>query len=149
MKKEVIMKLIPNMSYLKPKPTQKDAIRQLIYVPEEYVDLLIQRDMKTTWPNAMLIISSIGFPKNENSIPSLLFLMQDINWPGAIEAVEIVKNIGKRSVLPYLEDALEIAYKSEDYMWIGGLKYLVDSLNIIESDFCNLQNYETLQLADF
>lgn len=64
---------IKDLSYLCSEDIQKNAIKNLLNIPINYISLLIQEDKKPTWSNAILVIEEMAFPKNIGSIPGLLF----------------------------------------------------------------------------
>ena len=40
-------------------------------------------------------------------------------------------------------------YKKEDYMWIGGIKCLVENIGIKQSDFINSDLFRLFECSDF
>lgn len=91
---------------------------------------LIQKDMKGTWEKAVLILNKIGYPRNKRALPKLIWLLKDINWPGSKESIEVLKKFDRTELAVAIIDALKMAYNESDYMWIGGLKMLIDKLQL-------------------
>lgn len=149
MNEQECIKFIEDLSYSGSEDTQKNAIKNLLNIPINYISLLIQADKKSTWPNAVLVMEEIGFPKNIGAISGLLFLMQDVNWSGVEEAFRVLKKMDKQVIIPHLEDAIIRASNEEDYMWIGGINMVVELLNITRIDFSKKELFELLKLADF
>ena len=122
----------------------------LVQVSPQQVELLINFNLKkSTWDKGVQIIEKIGYPNNRKAIPLLIKMLQDINWPGACRAIEILASISKHILLPFIEEYLQKAYQEEDYMWIGGLKRLVETAKIQKEDFSDEAIFELLRFSDF
>ncbi|EKQ50588.1 MULTISPECIES: DUF5071 domain-containing protein [unclassified Clostridium] len=145
MKKGINM-LINKLDCNAPINSQKDAIEQLLKIDDEYVTLLVQPQEKKYWENSARVLKSIGFPRNKLAIPGLLQWLQDLNWPGAMIAMETLQNVEVHVMLPYLETAVQIAVEENDDMWIMALKELATSrMSIKASDFKNQELYKILE----
>jgi len=96
-----------------------------------------------------MIISFIGFPNIKGLFPEILEWLQDLNWPGVYEIIETLKKADKEFILPHIENTLEQAIAEKDEMWIGGIKILVELMNISKNDFPNKEIYEMLELSDY
>jgi hypothetical protein len=143
------MKLVENLDWSLPKEIQQNAMDQLIKIDPNKCDLLMQEMMKPTWHNSTLVIKEIGYPLNKKAIPTLLFLLQDLNWPGVKTAFEILQAVDKSYLVPLLEQNIEEAFNEEDYMWLGGIKYFVISSKIMRNDFQNPGIYDLLRYSDY
>ena len=118
-----ISELVGNLDWNLPKCVQEKAIGTLLTtVNEDDYDLLIPLGSKNTWVNIVKIIETVGYPKNNKALPSLILLLQDLNWPGANEGMGILKNIEHEVLVPMIETAIESASMSCDYMWLAGIK---------------------------
>ena len=111
--------------------------------------LLLTIGGKSTWDNAVRIIKCVGYPKNKQALPSIALLFQDLNWPGAYESIEILKEIDKKVFLPIIEAAIEEAFKCKDYMWLGGIKQFIEDAKICKNDFEDNNMYDLLAYADW
>lgn len=149
MSREEIIQYIDNLSWEKSEEVQLEAIAKLEQIDKDSVSLLIKFSKKPTWDNAVIIIRNIGFPKNKDAIPSLIELLQDLNWPGAREGIDVLATMDIKAVIPHIENALIIAAKEKDYMWIGGIQRLVDRLQLNSNNFSNSEVFELLKLADW
>lgn len=149
MTREETSKLVKELDWSQPKSVQEHAIAALTKTEESNYDLLLNKDMKFTWENAVKVIKNIGYPKNKSLIPDLIWLLLDVNWPGAWESVEMLSKIDKKTVIPYLENALHEADADNDYMWIGGIKCVVDIGGLTADDFSDKSAYDILKKADF
>lgn len=145
----LIKDLVSKLSWEYPKEEQSKAIEQLSVVDEQYFDLLFNRKMKETWENVVCVIEKIGFPKNEFFVPELLWLLQDVNWPGSMHAIDILLKQNKDVVIPKLEQTIKEAYQQEDYMWLGGLKLLVEKGNYNEMNYIDENTLSLLEFSDF
>lgn len=141
--------LISNLSWNMPEEVQLSAIENLMQIDDAYTPQLIQDSNKSCWENAVKILYDIGYPRNRYAIPRLIWLMQDINWPGVSLSIDLLKVIDKRVTLPHIESALIKAAADKDYMWIGGIQRLLNELNISEEDFSRKEVFELLKLSDW
>ena len=150
MNKEIIKQKVLELDWKLPISVQQNAIDYLLKIEDKYLYLLFVFDARhqCTWENSMEIIARIGFPRNKILLPKLIYLLQDINWPGACKAVEILKSGDKKILVPLVEKAIIQAYKHTDYMWIGGLKLVVDETPILKEDFSNPKIYEFLKYSE-
>lgn len=144
-----IRELIRGLSWKEKKEKQEHAIKFLSAIDEKYYDLIFDKAQKETWENAVIVIEKIGSPKNKKFFPVLIWLLQDINWPGAIRALDILTQSDKTVVGPMLENAIMQAYELNDTMWLGGLNMLANKANYCMNDFSNKKIYELLSNADF
>ena len=58
---------------------------------------------KSKLDNIVLILSKIGYPANRQSIEGLLYLLQDINWPGAHMGISVLLAMDRPYLLFHLE----------------------------------------------
>lgn len=146
-----IQKLLEDLSWDNPKDVVDTAINKLLQIDDEQVTVLLQPVNKSCWENAAKVLKMMGYPKNELALPGLLDWIRDMNWPGAQIAKEILFAIDKMILIPLVEDAVRKAYFEEDFIWIAGLREIVEEIGIEE--FLNprtshLLNLEKLFLSD-
>jgi hypothetical protein len=110
---------------------------------------LIPGKGKMTWPNVVEAIKRIGYPKNTTAIPGLLYLLQDINWPGALEGLELLSEMKKTDIQKPLEQALHQAFTETDDMWIAGLKMVVEKFQFEDTDFTGIDLKEVLSKSNW
>jgi len=149
MDKNDIIKYIHDLDWSRPIEVQNNAINILAKTDEEYISLIFDKNLKSTWENVVKIAKRIGFPKNKVLLPELVWLLQDINWPGAAEAVKILSSIEKATVLPILENSLLMADADGDTMWIAGINLLIKEACYNNTDFRDEKIIEILKKADF
>jgi len=118
-------------------------------VDEGDYDLLIDAGHKHTWPGTVRMLIKAGYPKNKKALPSLILLLQDINWPGAIEGMSALKEADKDVLIPLLEIAIEDAFNSNDYIWLAGIEDFLSFAQINKSDFTDEAIYGLLEYAEF
>jgi hypothetical protein len=109
------------------KEEQQEAISYLIdNIRDEDLNLLIfSRLDKGFWDNAALVLKGLGYPKVKPVLPKILEWIQDMNWPGSFEILDLLKQIGD-PILPHLR----IVFRSKDGIWIYNiLHYLVSELS--------------------
>lgn len=141
--------LLDDLAWTKPKEIRENAMSKLIKLDDDQIPLLIQEYGKTHWHNAVDVIKNIGYPRNIVAIPRLIWLLQDFNWPGVKTAMEMLEGIDTGIIIPHIEEALKKAANNGDFMWIGGIKRLVERLKIVKGDFSEKEVYDILELADW
>jgi len=92
-----------NINWLLPKDIQEDSFEILSQINPDKTHLLIPKYGKPCWLNGLLLIKKICYPNNKKALPKLAGLLQDRNWPGALESIEIFKEIGKEVRVPYID----------------------------------------------
>ena len=142
---EKIKSYVEMLNWENPQEEQDEAICILSQIDERNFGLILDKSKKSTWENAVKVIKRIGFPQNESLLPGLLCLLQDVNWPGATEAIEILAEIDKKTVVPLIEQAIHSANLNEDFMWLGGLSLLVSKSGYLAEDFDDSCIFEILK----
>lgn len=143
-------KLVENLSWNKSVEIQNEAINILSeYIEDDEVSQLITCFNKPCWHNAVLILKKIGFPRNKQAIPCLIWLFQDTNWPGVDISLEVLGTIEIKEIIPHIENALFKAAAKEDFIWIAGIKGLVNHLKMNNTDFSSMEAYKLLELAEW
>ena len=133
-----------------PEKDQLYAIEKLSGIEKEFYFMLFDWNAKSTWENAVTVIGNLGFPNNKPLLRHLFWLMKDINWPGAREAIKILSKISDRQyLLAKLEEYIELASMEKDTMWLGGLKCVVKTAGFLENDFSSEYIFHLLNDADF
>lgn len=142
--------LIKLLDWKHPKKDQLYAIEKLSKIEKEFYFMLFNWNAKSTWENAVTVIGNLGFPNNKPLFRHLIWLMKDVNWPGAQEAIKILSNISDRQyLLEKLEEYIELAFMENDTMWLGGLKCVVNAAGFWENDFSSGYIFHLLDDADF
>ena len=109
--------------------------------------MLIPKYGKSCWENGVLILKNMGYPRNKKALPKLAGLLQDRNWPGALEAIELFRLLGKKISVPYIEKECEVAIQCTDNDWLEHLYFATDSLGINKRDFQDPDAYELMRKA--
>ena len=104
---------------------------------------------KFCWFNILHIIEKMKYSMKIRYIPFLIRLLQDANWPAFEYAVSLLSSYNKSDLIPFIEDALWKAYKSDDGMWISGIDILLEHIPIKPSEFENPKTYGLLKYGDF
>jgi len=145
-----IISLVNDLDWNLPEEQRKKAAQAIINsVDMDDYDLLIIAGNKCTWSNSVLLLKEIGYPKNKKALPSLILLLQDLNWPGAVEGIEVLRQADKRAVIPLLEVAIEEGYSSCDYIWLAGIKTFLEFTLISKDDFSRKETYDLLEYAEW
>lgn len=133
----IIKKYVNNLDWTKPANVQEEAILYLSSVDPQYQSFVFDKEQKHTWENAVRIIKNVGYPKNKDNIPQLIWLLKDVNWPGALDAIDILKELDRKLVIPLIEENTLIAHAEKDEMWLFGLKMFVEAAGYKKDDFSN------------
>ena len=144
---EEIIYYVYNLNWLLPRETQDEAIEILSRISPEKLDMLIPKYGKSCWENGVYILKKMGYPRNKKALPKLAGLLQDRNWPGALEAIELFRLLGKEISVPYIEKECEEAIQCNDVDWLEHLYFSVVSLGVVKEDFCNPQIYLKMKKA--
>ena len=144
-----IEQLVDDLDWNAPRQVQEKAIFLLSQIDEKYFRYIFHRTRKGTWENAMRVIDKIGCPRNEFFIPLLIEHLKDINWPGTTDAIQLLLTMNNEKVIAELENAIEMAYKNKDFMWIGGLNCLYQKMDIAQKEMVNNEFVKLLDYADF
>ncbi|MGG3943126.1 hypothetical protein ABEV54_17005 [Peribacillus psychrosaccharolyticus] len=139
---EEIIYHVYNLNWLLPENIQQRSMETLNQLSPDKVDLVIPKYNQNCWHNAVSVLKQIGYPRNKKALPKLARLLQDRNWPGSLEAIEIFRDLGKKISVSYIERECEEALKEKDYCWLEHLEYASDSLNIGKEDFNKLASFE-------
>ena len=148
--RDEIISLVCKLHWDMPESVQKDTIKTIREkVDEDDYDLLILSGYIFTWPNIIEILKEVGYPKNRKALPSLILLLQDLNWPGAREGMSVLKEADKNYLIPVLEVAIEEAHNTSDGNWLAWIKEFLDFAEINKMDFVNCNVYDLLKCADW
>lgn len=142
---EEIIYYVFNLNWFLPKEIQEESIAILSQLPPDKVDMLIPKYGKECWENAVSILNKMGYPRNKRALPKLARLLQDRNWPGALEAIEIFRRIGKEISTPYIEKECKEALRCKDIDWLEHLSFACNSLGLTKEDFNNESIYEQME----
>lgn len=134
-----------HLNWLLPKETQEEAISVLSQISADKVDLLIPKYGKECWENGVFILRKIGYPRNKKALPQLARLLQDRNWPGSLEAIEIFRNLEQKTSVSYIEKECEEAIQCHDVDWLEHLYFACVSLGLTEEAFCNKNVYQQMK----
>ena len=93
----------------------------------------------------MKVIEAVGYPHNEAAFPRIVELFQDINWPGAKEAVLYFQTLDKMVVIPYIEAAAKQAIEERDWEWLWFLYTVCERLSIERADFKQMPVFDTMK----
>lgn len=120
---------ISKLSWNKPKAEQKEAALFLSQVEDWDYKNCITSSNKDVWEELVQVISKRKKEEIKEMLPDLLFLLKDLNWPGALKAFEIVGSLKYEEIKADFWIILEKAYTEKDDMWIENLKRLGNRLN--------------------
>lgn len=140
---------IKKLSWKNSKEMQENAIMFLSSANDwDYMGCIINTS-KDIWGNLLIVIKNRNECDKILLLEDLLFLFKDLNWPGAWEAFEIIKNMKKELVKKDLEKALLQAYNEDDGMWITGLKLIIDYFHFDEQSFSSFNLNEVLKKVEW
>lgn len=93
----------------------------------------------------MKVIEVIGYPHNETAFPRIVELFQDINWPGANEAVLYFQTLDKTVVVPYIEAGAKQAIAERDWEWLYFLYMVCERLLMERADFKQMVVFDAMK----
>lgn len=141
------MSKFQNLSWKQDKRLQDEAIKY--FSSDENFDFnnLIKDAPKEQMANLVEIIANKKIEEQYKSIDGLLYLLQDLSWPGSERAMTLLKTFPKKILLPYLENTLKEANKENDDNWLGNLKMLINYHSFTKDDFTNVDLEQVLEKA--
>ena len=148
MNEKQIADLLNEIIHIKNETKRQEIMNILTSLDISEIPLLIQDDGKSYWRTAVEIIKNIGYPRNISAIPKLVELLQDLNWPGAEEALEVLQTFEISVLVPYIEVALFEAKDNADYIWISGINKLIILRGIKKEDFLKKDAFDLLELSE-
>jgi hypothetical protein len=80
---------------------------------------------KNTWKNTIKAFEILGFDTWKYAIPEMLGLLQDINWPGSVEARDLLASVDVAEYRNEINSAISEAVDNNDYEWIDCLVWFV------------------------
>lgn len=129
---EDLEKLLNSLSWYLPEEEQEIAIEELVKYKHYYLNSLITKTGKHQWFNAIRLIRKLNYSDQLELIPQMLFLLKDLNWPGANEAVELMIQMNKNELKPHIIIALEEADSDNDTIWIAWIKDFIERINLTD-----------------
>lgn len=146
MDKDLIRKYAYELHWHLPEEIQQQAIAWLTEnTPHDQLALVLPPYAKSCWQNAMKVIEAIGYPHNKAAFPSVVELFQDINWPGAEEAVLYFQTLEKAVVIPYIEAGAKQAIAECDEQWLWFLYAVCERLSIEQAEFQDQVVFDTMK----
>jgi hypothetical protein len=145
--------LLDKLDWDQPISVQNEGVKAFVAEGDEalYGGLLPKNDEctyldKSKLDNIVLILRKVGFPKNRLSIEGLLLLLQDLNWPGAHQGINVLLAMERNYLLPFLEQAIKLAYETDDSIWLYGLLHLIEQGDICDHEFVDLDTMKCFEL---
>jgi len=126
---EKVKKLLSSLNWHRPQAEQDFAVQELIDYKDEIINIFISDTQKEQWHNAIRIIEKLDESYQIKAVPQMLLLLMDLNWPGAMPALEIMKKLDIENIKPYIAEALRRADKENDTIWIAWIKKLIEEKN--------------------
>ncbi|MCL6603644.1 MAG: DUF5071 domain-containing protein [Paenibacillus sp.] len=124
---EDVNSLIQKLASDTPEEEKDDAMKKLQFIKDEDLHLLLQPISKAYWDGAAEVIINLGYPRVHIILPGLLEWIQDMNWPGAAQILDLLRDIGD-PVIPYIKDVFN--QHSDDVEWVEWIfELLVDNWN--------------------
>ena len=141
------MSKFQDLSWKQDKRLQDEAIKYFSSYENFDFNNFIKDAPKEQMANLVEIIANKKFEEQYKSIDGLLYLLQDLSWPGSEKAMTLLKTFPKKILLPYLENALKEANKENDDNWLGNLKMLINYHSFTKDDFKNVDLEQVLEKA--
>jgi len=141
------MSKLQHLNWNQDKRLQDEAIKYFSIDENFDFNNLIKDAPKEQMGNLVEIIANKKIEEQYKSIDGLLYLLQDLSWPGSERAMTLLKTFPKKILLPYLENALKEANKENDDNWLGNLKMLINYHSFTKDDFTNVDLEQVLEKA--
>lgn len=138
---------LQDLSWDKDKRLQEEAVKYFSNDESLDFNILLKIAPKKTMTNLVEIITNKRVEEQHKSINGLLYLLQDLSWPGSEQAMSLLKTFPKEILLPHLENTLKEAGKKNDDNWLGNLKMLVKYHSFTKDDFKNIDFIQILEKA--
>ncbi|MER1998217.1 MAG: hypothetical protein ABS882_00465 [Lysinibacillus sp.] len=133
---DVIKLYAYELNWHMPVHLQQEAIDWLVeYADRDQLALVFPPYAKRCWQNAVKVVEKIGYPENIAAFPTMVELFQDLNWPGAEEAVLYFKTLEKDVVSSFIEVGGKQAIATNDIGWLWFLYAVCERLTIVREDF--------------
>lgn len=140
--------IFKNLSWNAPLDSQKRAINEIASIVNLNPNTLIQPLSKEYWENAARALSMIGYPRIEEAIPGLFNWLQDLNWPGALIVMDLLKSLPKEVIIRHLESAVSEAFSTDDDIWLINLATFLADFKLQEYDFVSKEVYSALVASE-
>lgn len=141
------MNKLQDLSWDKDKSLQEEAVEYFSNDGSLDFNILLKESPKELMANLLEIIANKKPDEQYKSIDGLLYLLQDLSWPGSEKAMSLLKTFPKEILLPYLENTLKEADKENDDNWLGNLKMLIKYRSFTKDDFKNIDFIRVLEKA--
>lgn len=140
---------INKLNWKNPSNVQKNAIDFLINAEDWDCTGCIMNSPKETWENLINIVDKLGDSYKIKMIDDFLYLLKDLNWPGAKNAFNFLVKMQKQQILNNLELCLKKAYSEQDTIWIANIKSLTEECGLKSQDFNNINLQEIFKIAEW
>lgn len=146
MDNELMKHYVYELHWHLPEEIQQEAIDWLVaHTPRNQLGLVFPQYGKRYWQNSVKVVTEIGYPDNIAAFPSMVKLFQDINWPGAEEAVHYFQTLHKSTVLPFIEAGARQAKTEHDDQWLWFLYVVCERLHIERQDFLDGAVFDVME----
>lgn len=136
MNREEIKHYVNELHWHLPEETQQDAINWLVAnMPLNQLASVFPTYGKSYWQNSVKVVMEIGYPYNIAAFPNMVELFQDLNWPGAEDAVQYFQTLEKQIVTPFLEAGGKQAMIEQDEQWLWFLYAVCERFQMDRADF--------------
>lgn len=136
--------ILKNLSWNTSIKEQNIAINEIASMNNINLNELLQPMDKEYWENAAKVLSIIGYPRIEVVIQGLFRWLQDLNWPGAMIVMDLIKTIPRNVVIPYIESSAIEALNTNDEVWLCNMSTFIKYFKIKEDDFVLKNVFNTL-----
>ena len=142
-------KYLNQLSWHKTEKEQKEAIDFLSKSEDWDFFNCIRKSSKDIWENLVVVINRRSYQDKVKLADDLLYLLMDLNWPGALQGLEILKSLKKEEIQAPLEDTLYSAYVDMDGCWISNLLELTKYFKFSDSDFTKIKLADVVSLREW
>ncbi|MCR5614478.1 hypothetical protein [Treponema sp.] len=140
---------IEQLSWKNSEKEQSEAIEILSKSEDWDFTNCIRNSSKDIWENLVVVINRRSYQDKVKLADDLIYLLMDLNWPGALQGLEILKSLKKEVIQAPLEDTLYSAYVDRDGNWISNLFELIKYFKFSDSDFTKVKLADVVSLREW
>lgn len=103
---------------------------------------------KIYWKNGAESLKLLEIQKIIEIVPEMFEWLQDLNWPGTKEIMDILVSLPRQILMSNLERAIKVAINQDDHEWLFHIVMFLKIKKIIvtKNDFKDEETYKSITL---
>jgi hypothetical protein len=104
---------------------------------------------KVYWKKGAETLKLLELPHIIEIVPSLFDWLQDFNWPGSTDVMDILASLPRQVLIINLEHAIKVALTQNDQDWLYFMSIFIEikNIEIMKNDFKDMEIYEAFILS--